>query len=70
MVPIMSHMNPVQNVPPYYFKIHSTIVLSSTPSLPKFLFISDYSSKIINAFLPLLRVLRAPMMTFSLILSP
>jgi len=31
VVPIQSHMNPIHNLPPCFPKIHSTIILSSTP---------------------------------------
>jgi len=35
MVPILSHMNPVQTLPTYFCKIHSSIHLSSMPRFSK-----------------------------------
>jgi len=35
LVPILNQMNPVHNFPPYFPKIHSSVIFSSTPRSPE-----------------------------------
>jgi len=46
------HVNPVQNLPPYLFKIHSNIILPPTTRFPgSSLFLSGFPNKTLYAFL-------------------
>jgi hypothetical protein len=48
---ILSQMNPIQNVPFYFPKIHSNIIFPSTPRSSEWLFPSGFQTKILYAFL-------------------
>jgi len=45
LVPILSHMNPIHNFPPYFREIHSNIILCLHPCLPSGQFYSDFPTK-------------------------
>jgi hypothetical protein len=49
--PILSQINPVHILPPYFPKIHSNIVYPSTPGLLCGLFPSSFPTKVLYAFL-------------------
>jgi len=51
LIPILSQMNPVHTLPPYFPKIHSNITSCLCLGLPSDLFSSGFSTKILYAFL-------------------
>ena len=52
ITPILDRINPIPRIEHYFFKIHSTTVLASTPSLPKGLFPLRKPVRILKLFLP------------------
>ena len=52
IIPILSRVNEIPHINTYFFKVHSNIVLSSTPrGLPKILFPVDLPVKVLQALL-------------------
>ena len=52
VIPILSRINPITLIDTYLFKVHSNIVLPSTPRLPKGLIPVGLPVKILKALLP------------------
>jgi len=51
LVSVLSQISPMQNIPPYFFKIKFNIILPSTPWSPKLALPFVFSTKFLYAFL-------------------